>query len=152
MEQLVAVRGRMTTHKGKVAHGAKPEGLTKGAKIVLDALEQSGELSSAQDIYGRLRQNLDKAPGLTTVYRALDSLVALGYVQAVDLGEGEKRYEVVSPGEHHHHLVCQKCGRSDHLDQCLVEDLEEAIRSKYKFQITSHVLEIFGFCSDCQKK
>lgn len=134
-------------------HAAKPvkrAGLTKGAQVVLDALEQVHELASAQDIYGRLRQSGDKAPGLTTVYRSLEALVAMGYVQAVDLGDGEKRYEVVNPGEHHHHLICDACGESNHLDLCMVEEFEEAIRSKYGFQIKSHVLEIFGVCSSCQ--
>lgn len=138
----------MTTHKA--TH--KPASLTKGAQAVLDALGQVKELSSAQDIYGRLRQTGEKAPGLTTVYRALESLVQLGYVQAVDLGDGEKLYEVVEPGEHHHHLVCETCGSSNHLDQCMVEEFEEAIRSKYGFQIKSHVLEIFGVCNTCQAK
>lgn len=127
-------------------------GLTKGARVVLEALEQSKDLASAQDIHGQLRANGEKAPGLTTVYRSLESLVTAGYVQSVDLGDGEKRYEVVTPGEHHHHLVCENCGQSNHLDQCLVEELEDGIRSKYGFQIKSHVLEIFGICTACQAK
>ncbi len=131
----------------------KRSGLTKGAKVVLDVLEESQELASAQDIYGQLRSGGgDKAPGLTTVYRALDSLVEKGYVQAVDLGDGEKRYEVVAPGEHHHHLVCETCGQSNHLDQCVVEEIEDTIRAKYGFKIKSHVLEIFGVCSNCNKE
>lgn len=129
----------------------KRSGLTRGAQSVLDALEDSQELASAQDIYGKLRNSGDKAPGLTTVYRALEALVARGYVQAVDLGDGEKRYEVVAPGEHHHHLVCEKCGQSNHLDQCVVEEIEGTIKSKYGFKIKSHVLEIFGLCADCSK-
>lgn len=130
---------------------AKRHGLTKGAQRVLELLEQSHELSSAQDIYGKLRTEEPKAPGLTTVYRSLESLVQMGLVQAVDLGDGERRYEVVEPGEHHHHLVCTACGKSTHLDSCLVEDIEEAIRRKYKFQIHSHVFEVFGTCEPCGK-
>src|SRR6185437_11907390 len=90
-------------------HDHRRDGLTKGARKVLELLEQSHELTSAQDIYGRLRTEEEKAPGLTTVYRSLESLVGLGLVQAVDIGDGERRYEVVNPGEHHHHLVCRSC-------------------------------------------
>jgi Fur family ferric uptake transcriptional regulator len=125
--------------------------LTKGAKKVLQLLEQSHQLSSAQDIYGKLRSEQPKPPGLTTVYRALESLVQLGLVQAVDLGDGERRYEVVEPGEHHHHLVCRKCKHSTHLDSCLVEDIEDAIKRKYKFNIDSHIFEVFGTCEGCSK-
>ena len=126
-------------------------GLTKGCQKVLETLEQSHELSSAQDIYGRLRTEETKPPGLTTVYRSLESLVSLGLVQAVDFGDGERKYEMVNPGEHHHHLLCQSCGDSTHLDSCLIQDIEDAIRSKYGFTIQSHILEIFGTCQDCSK-
>lgn len=126
--------------------------LTKGCKKVLEVLEKASTLSSAQDIHGMLRTEDMEAPGLTTVYRSLESLVGLGLVQAVDLGDGERRYELVEPGEHHHHLVCEHCKSSVHLDQCLVEELESAIKTKYKFEVRGHVLEIFGLCADCQTK
>ncbi len=142
----------MTAHSHDHSKVQKRSGLTKGAQTVLDALEGAHTLASAQDIYGKLRLTGDKAPGLTTVYRALESLVEKGYVQAVDLGDGEKRYEVVAPGEHHHHLVCEACGQSYHLDQCVVEEIEGTIRSKYGFTIKSHVLEIFGVCSSCSAR
>jgi Fur family ferric uptake transcriptional regulator len=67
--------------------------LTKGCKKVLEVLERNSELTTAQDIHSQLRTEDFKAPGLTTVYRSLESLVSLGLVQAVDLGDGERRYE-----------------------------------------------------------
>ncbi len=130
----------------------KRKGLTKGCRKVLEVLEHMKDLSSAQDIYGLMRGEDDKAPGLTTVYRSLESLVNQGLVQAVDIGDGERRYEVVEPGEHHHHLICQDCKGSTHLDECLIEDLDAAIKSKYGFEIESHILEIFGTCTECTKK
>jgi len=126
------------------------ERLTKGAKKVLEILGKSHELTSAQDIHSRLRTDDERAPGLTTVYRSLESLVGQGLVQAVDLGDGERRYEVVKPGEHHHHLICEKCNSSVHLDQCVVHDLVDAIKSKYGFTTRAHILEIFGTCSKCK--
>jgi len=142
----------MSPDKGSGKKYAQHTKLTKGCRTVLDALEGVEDLSSAQDIYGRLRLDADDAPGLTTVYRSLESLVGLGLVQAVDLGDGERRYELVRPGEHHHHLVCDVCKKSVHLDQCLVENLEEAVRANYGFEIRSHVLEIFGVCRSCSKR
>lgn len=126
--------------------------MTKGCKKVLEALEQFEELSSAQDIHGKLRTGAGDAPGLTTIYRSLESLVGMGLVQSVDLGDGERRYELVKPGEHHHHLVCQGCRSSVHLDQCLIEEFEGSIRQKYGFLIKGHILEIFGLCKDCHAK
>lgn len=126
--------------------------LTKGSQKVLQILEKTTALATAQDIHLQLRSEDEKAPGLTTVYRALESLVALGLVQSVDLGDGEKRFELVTPGEHHHHLVCERCRESVHLDQCLVEELESAIKTKYGFEVTGHILELFGVCKRCKLK
>ena len=123
--------------------------MTKGCKKVLQYLERTQDLTSAQDIHGMMRGEDDTAPGLTTVYRSLESLVGMGLVQAVDLGDGERRYELIPPGEHHHHLVCQECQKSVHLDECLIEQFEDSIRASHGFQIRSHVLEIFGICKDC---
>lgn len=139
----------MTTSKQVKGHYFGAERLTKGCQRVLQTMEKIDGLNSAQDIYGCLRQDESDAPGLTTVYRSLESLVGLGLVQAVDFGDGEKRYELVQPGEHHHHLVCQRCKKSVHLDQCLVEELEEGVRKKYGFEVRSHILEIFGTCKHC---
>ncbi len=142
----------MTSEKQSHITMLRGERLTKGSKKVLDVLEKCTDLSSAQDIHAALRTEDPNGPGLTTVYRSLESLVNLGFVQAVDLGDGERRYELVKPGEHHHHLICDRCRSSIHLDQCLVEDLEHAVSAKYGFQIHSHVLEIFGLCPNCKQK
>ena len=139
----------MNSYQSAAANRPGAAKLTKGCQKVLEILKHSRDLTSAQDIHGRLRTDGRNPPGLTTVYRSLQSLVELGLVQAVDLGDGEKRYELVKPGEHHHHLVCEQCGASVHLDQCLVEELEEAVRKSYGFEIRSHVLELFGACRNC---
>ena len=123
--------------------------LTKGCKKVLEYLERSHDLTSAQDIHALMRTEDNSAPGLTTVYRSLESLVGMGLVQSVALGDGERRFELVPPGEHHHHLVCEICRKSVHLDECLIEQFEDIIKKSHGFQIRSHVLEIFGFCKDC---
>ena len=140
------MRATMKVQKQLVASNAR---LTKGSQKVLQILEKTTALATAQDIHLQLRQEDDEAPGLTTVYRALESLVSQGLVQSVDLGDGEKRFELVVPGEHHHHLICQRCHSSIHLDQCLIKDLESAIRSKYSFEVRGHILEIFGICKRC---
>jgi Fur family ferric uptake transcriptional regulator len=137
---------------GKVQLQKTDMRLTKGAKKVLQTLEEVHTLATAQDIHSRLRLENEEAPGLTTVYRALENLVSQGLVQAVELGDGEKRYELIEPGEHHHHLICSHCKESVHLDQCLIKDLDSLIKSKHGFNVTSHILEIFGTCKKCSDK
>ncbi len=115
-------------------------------------LKQVHELASAQEIHNLMRSTDGSgAPGLTTVYRALESLVGMSLVQTVDLGDGERRFELVEPGEHHHHLICDVCRKSIHLDSCVIEDLDKSVRTRYGFQIRTHVLEIFGTCKKCRQ-
>ena len=118
----------------------------------MKALENMKRLSSAQEIYVWLRQNEAHTLGLTTIYRALETLLTERLVQAVDLGDGEKRYEAVQPGHHHHHLICQNCRANIHLDNCFVDNLTDAIMARHGFQVTSHILEIFGTCSHCGRE
>ncbi|MFX6011468.1 transcriptional repressor, partial [Acinetobacter baumannii] len=68
---------------------------------------------------------------MTTVYRSLEALEKLDLVQSVDIGDGERRYEVIEPGEHHHHIICTDCHSSVHLDECVVDRLEKDIYEKY---------------------
>lgn len=126
--------------------------LSRNSQRVLALLEQVHELCSAQDIHTQMRTSDSKAPGLSTVYRSLESLVKAGLVQVVDLGDGERRYELIKPGEHHHHLICESCKSSVHLDECLIDDFEDSIRDTYGFKIKNHILEIFGTCKQCLGK
>jgi len=87
----------------------------------------------------------------TTVYRQLDFLLAEKLIEAIDLGEGKKRYE--KKRDHHHHLVCTTC----HQIECVgfSEDLsrqEAEITQTTRFKITGHTLDFFGICRKCQIK
>ena len=54
------------------------------------------QLSSAQEVHLWLKQDVPHdAPGLTTIYRAIETLLKLNLIQCVDFGDGEKRYERV---------------------------------------------------------
>ena len=124
--------------------------LNRGCSQVLQALEQSKELSSAHQIHAQLKDLLrGEAPGLTTIYRSLEVLTKLNLVQAVSI-EGEKRYERIKPGEHHHHLICTSCQASVHLDQCFIEEFSEKVKARHDFLVRAHILEIFGLCAGCK--
>ena len=88
--------------------------------------------------------------GRATVYRAIEQLEELGLVQRIDLGGDSAAYEKVDPrGHHHHHLVCNRCGRVIPFED---EDLEKAIHSlstRDGFSIQSHESTLRGNCADC---
>lgn len=91
---------------------------------------------------------------LSSVYRTLRLFEALKIVRRVELGEGAARYELADGyRHHHHHLVCDACGRIEDMATCPVEgaDLTRRIRKRTGFTVRSHVFELFGLCRPCRQ-
>lgn len=106
---------------------------------------------TAAEIHDRLR-GAGQSVGLATVYRTLELLVERGFAQRLDLGQGTARYERVHPsGDHHHHLVCESCGRVTPFDD---SDLERAIervtRRQLDFRVADHDIVLRGSCEACR--
>jgi Fur family transcriptional regulator, ferric uptake regulator len=89
--------------------------------------------------------------GRATVYRVLDELDHLGLVTRIEIGDGLARYESVFPNgaQHHHHLVCDDCGK---LTPFTDDELERAIRRvarREAFAVNDHDVTLHGSCPDC---
>jgi Fe2+ or Zn2+ uptake regulation protein len=85
---------------------------------------------------------------LVTVYRSLGAMDDAGIVQRHPLERGRSLYALVSPGHHHHHVICRRCGRIDRLPGCDTSRLEAAARTKGYADLT-HIMEIYGICPAC---
>ena len=85
---------------------------------------------------------------LVTVYRSLGAMDDAGIVQRLPLERGRSLYALVSPGHHHHHVICRRCGRIDRLPGCDTSRLEAAARTKGYAELT-HIMEIYGICPAC---
>jgi len=92
-----------------------------------------------------------KKPDPATIYRNLSLMESLGIIQSVDLGEGFKRYEMNRPENHRHHIVCNKCGKIEDVEECGLQEIEKKIFRKIGFKIEKHRLEFFGVCAVCRK-
>lgn len=110
------------------------------------------EIFSTQELHARMHESTSNAPSLSTTYRSLEILLKEKLVQSVDLRDGERRYEFVRLGEHHHHLICRECNTNIHLEECSVEQFKDRIESEHGFLIRQHVMEIFGKCQVCLAK
>jgi Fur family transcriptional regulator, ferric uptake regulator len=88
--------------------------------------------------------------GVASIYRALELLADLGLVQRFDVGESAARYGPALPGgEHHHHIVCERCGEVAAFED---EDLERAIKrlaGRVDFAIDGHDVTLRGECPAC---
>lgn len=83
----------------------------------------------------------------TTVYRQIEKLLNDNLIIEVELGDGKKRYELKNL-DHHHHLVCKKCGRLEDIRLNEKVILNE-VSKKSKFKVENHSLEFFGICVNC---
>jgi Fur family transcriptional regulator, ferric uptake regulator len=85
-----------------------------------------------------------------TVFRIMNALTEKGIVVQIQFHEDKLRYELAGK-IHHHHLVCETCGKIEDVSSQVIPALENEIQSKHKFLVKRHSLEFFGLCEDCQK-
>ena len=112
---------------------------------MLAALRRAPEPVSAQDLHA----GLDRTVGLATVYRALQGLVDSGQVDVFRRESGEALFRLCNP-VHHHHLVCERCGRVEEVDACEVEPWARRAAARRGFVARGHQADIFGICPACQ--
>ena len=86
--------------------------------------------------------------GRATVFRVIDAFSELGVVERIDLPSGEHAYVGCEPA-HHHHVVCERCGKTTEIDDRGVRDIVRAVERRTGFRIDSHRLELFGRCAAC---
>ena len=89
---------------------------------VLELLGRQRCCRSAQELHDELRDR-GRSVGLASVYRALDALAQLGLVHRIDVS-GTACFEPADPsGEHHHHAICDRCGKKDAFSDPELEQL-----------------------------
>lgn len=117
---------------------------------VVDLLAGQDCCLSAQEISERLRGDGTEV-GIASVYRALDALHGLGLLQRTDLGHGKALYEPVTPdGEHHHHLVCDRCGKVTPFHDEALETAIERVGAQLEHRLDAHDVVIRGQCQACR--
>jgi len=87
----------------------------------------------------------------STVFRLVSALEEEKKVVRIDWRERGSRYEWADL-PHHHHIVCQVCGKVVDVDCDLFKFREQDIETATGFSIQHHSIEFEGICRDCQKK
>jgi len=121
---------------------------TRQRAAVSALLDRIDDFRSAQEIHEELRRT-GEGVGLTTVYRTLQSMADGGEVDVLRTASGESVYRRCATVDHHHHLVCRRCGAAVEIEGPAVETWAQHIADKHGFSELSHTVEIFGLCRDC---
>lgn len=119
-------------------------------RVVVELLGRQGCCLSAQEIHERLRATGPRV-GVASVYRALEGLDGLGLVQRVDLGDGVSRFEPAhAEGDHHHHLVCDDCGKVEPFEDSTLEAAIERVAEGRGYAVAAHDVVLRGACENCR--
>lgn len=113
---------------------------------VYEILANVGKPLSVHDILKKLPAgSADQA----TVYRILEALKKVGLVKSVEFEHGHAHFEIDS-GDHHHHIICESCGKVVDVSKCDVSGLDRQVLKISGFKnINRHSLEFFGLCDKC---
>lgn len=106
---------------------------------------------SAEELYALIKK-AHPGIGYATVYRTLKLLAEAGMAEERRFEDGFTRYEYKTSEGHHDHLICTRCGQILEFENERIEALQQDVAKKNRFKVQSHKLELYGLCSDCQKR
>ena len=117
---------------------------------VIELLARQPCALSAVEIEDELRAR-GEATGRASIYRVLDLLVEHGLAERVTVGQGQARFETVDPtGEHHHHLICERCGRLVAFDDPGLERAIDRVGQRLGMRVERHDVLLRGACERCE--
>lgn len=122
--------------------------ITPQRRAIVDELVRDGGHITAEELWRRGR---DLAPGVnvSTVYRTLQALEALGALTHAEDPDGSARYHLVAHA-HHLHLHCRQCGAETEVDAGLAEPLVRSLAERYGFSVDTAHLALRGLCRVCR--
>lgn len=123
---------------------------TRTKEAVSQILQAYASPVGLNDLYKFIKHSLPKT-AFSTVFRIMQKLETEGKVIRIDWRERGSRYEWADL-PHHHHLVCQICGKVIDLDDTLLNFDEKRIIKGTGYRLRRHSIELEGICPDCQKK
>jgi Fur family ferric uptake transcriptional regulator len=124
--------------------------LSAPRSAVVETLATLGCSVTAKEIADRLHERGEDV-GVASIYRTLDLLDRLRLARRVDAAEGVARYEPIDPsGEHHHHLVCERCGEVVAFEDRDLESAIESLSRRVDYAIDAHEVTLRGQCPGCR--
>ncbi len=120
--------------------------ITPSRLAILKSIINATEHMTAENIYAFVsRDNPDLH--LSTVYRTLESLEAIGVIEHVHLGHGSATYHLSD--NLHQHVVCENCGVTLEAPLDLTEYLHRELLERLDFHPKPQHFSIVGLCKEC---
>ena len=123
--------------------------LTQLRRQILAILAESSAPLGAYAIIDQLSRREGKPVAPPTVYRTLDFFLEHGFVYKI---ESRNAYAPCEHLGHAHHgalLLCEKCGRSDEIEDVKLDRLLQEAAARAGFAPHRQMVELVGLCRDC---
>jgi len=117
---------------------------------VLDVIAGQDCCLTAQEIFDDLRA-AGRDAGIASVYRALELLTRMGLVRRVELAEAAAYEPALPGGEHHHHVVCDRCGKVSPFEDEALERAIDRLTGRLEYDVGGHDVVLRGACRDCRE-
>ncbi|MGD9158935.1 MAG: Fur family transcriptional regulator [Desulfobacteraceae bacterium] len=117
---------------------------------ILRVLSISKGHPSVENIYEQVKEEFPTT-SVATVYKNVSMLKELGEVLELNFGTESSRYDGNKPNPHPH-LICTECKKIIDPDLDSLKDMSTELIKETGFRITSHRLDFFGICPECQAK
>lgn len=118
---------------------------TRSRLAVFTQLAKAGPMSVGA-LAHQLQEDVDRA----TVYRTVELYEKLGIVNRIWHGfkHQVELSEIFTP--HHHHALCQQCGKTVDITSSELEAALTSLAKKHQFLTLNHAVELTGYCKNCQ--
>ena len=125
--------------------------ITPQRQEILNALINSNNNTPlrAEDIYQKVIIRYSNV-SVDTIYRNLSILLELGIIRKLNFRDSKSQYYELNLVDHHHYLICLKCGVTEAIDCPLKLVDQEKIEKEKNFDIKKHNLELYGYCALCR--
>ena len=123
---------------------------TRQRSLIIDTFFSVRGHLSVEEVWSKVRLQ-DAKVSFATVYRTMKLLSECGLAHARNFGDGQTRYEAAAGRHHHDHLICTQCGTIVEFENDRIEALQEVVARRHGFRVTSHKMELYGLCRNCQR-
>lgn len=123
--------------------------LTPQRHELINILSKGNKHWTVEDLYQLLNESMPSV-SITTVYNNIKLFCEIGLVKEIQFGESLSKYEWKK--EDHYHIVCSNCGEMVDVWYPALKEVELFAQSISKFNISSHNLQFYGTCRNCEQK
>jgi Fur family ferric uptake transcriptional regulator len=121
--------------------------LTAQRRAIAEVLQGENVHLTAEQIYERATARLPEI-SRASVYNALGELRDLGEILEINIDGGAKRYDP-NVGQHHQHMVCDRCGSTWDVRPRGERGLSVAEAERNGFAVREVQVIFRGLCANC---